>query len=94
MKIQTVTEELAEGYGVNVSTGALVASVTPHGPAAKAGILEGDVILKFDGRSVTRMRSLPRLIARTPPERSVEIEIVREGQRKNLSVAVGRLAEH
>ncbi len=93
VKIQTVTEDLAEAYGVKENTGALVASVTPDGPAAKAGLQDGDVILKFDGKDVTTMRGLPRMVAQTPIGKDVEVEYLRKGQRKTAKVALGRLAE-
>ena len=93
VKIQSVTDDLAEAYGVKENTGALVASVTPDGPAAKAGIQDGDVILKFDGKDVTSMRGLPRLVAQTPIGRDVDVELLRKGQKKTLKVAVGRLTE-
>jgi serine protease Do len=93
VKIQSVTDDLAEAYGVKENTGALVSSVTPDGPAAKAGILDGDVILKFDGKDVTSMRGLPRLVAQTQIGKDVDVELLRKGQRKTLKVAVGRLAE-
>ncbi len=93
VKIQTVTEEMAEAYGVKENTGALVASVTANSPAAKAGIVDGDVILKFDGKDVTGMRGLPRMVAQTPIGKDVEIEFLRKGQRKTVKVALGRLAE-
>ena len=70
-----------------------MASVTPESPAAKAGIQDGDVILKFDGKDVTTMRGLPRLVAQTPIGKDVDVEILRKGQTPNLKVAVGRLAE-
>jgi serine protease Do len=93
VKIQTVTEDLAEAYGVKENTGALVASVTPDGPAAKAGLQDGDVILKFDGKDVTTMRGLPRMVAQTPIGKDVDVEYLRKGQRKTAKVALGRLAE-
>src|SRR5262245_2764010 len=93
VKIQSITDDLAEAYGVKENTGALVASVTPQSPAAKAGIQDGDVIMKFDGKDVTSMRGLPRLVAQTPIGKDVDVEILRKGQKKNLKVAVGRLAE-
>ena len=93
VKIQTITDDIAEAYGVKENTGALVASVTPDSPAAKAGILEGDVILKFDGKDVTSMRGLPRLVAQTPIGKDVDVELLRKGQRVTVKVAVGRLAE-
>ena len=93
VKIQSITEDLAEAYGVKENTGALVATVTPDSPAAKAGIQDGDVILRFDGKDVTSMRGLPRLVAQTQIGKEVEVELLRKGQRTNLKVAVGRLAE-
>ena len=93
VKIQTITDDIAEASGVKENTGALVASVTPDSPAAKAGIQDGDVILKFDGKDVTSMRGLPRLVAQTPIGKDVDVELLRKGQRLNLKVAVGRLAE-
>ena len=93
VKVQSVTEELAEAYGVKEHTGALVASVTPGSPAAKAGILDGDVILKFDGKDVSGMRGLPRMVAQTPIGKDVEVEYLRKGQRRTTKVSLGRLAE-
>ena len=93
VKIQTITDDIAEAYGVKENTGALVASVTPDSPAAKAGIQDGDVILKFDGKDVTSMRGLPRLVAQTPIGKDVDVELLRKGQSMTLKVAVGRLAE-
>jgi serine protease Do len=93
VKIQTLTEELAEAQGMKEGAGALVAGVTPAGPAAKAGIVEGDVILKFDGKEVTSMRGLPRVVALTPIGKDVDVEVLRNGQRLTMRVAVGRLLE-
>ena len=75
------------------NVGALVAGVTPDSPAAKAGIEAGDVILKFDGKDVTTMRGLPKLVAQTPIGKSVEVEVLRQGQKKTLTAAVGELEE-
>jgi serine protease Do len=93
VKIQSITEEIAETISAKENTGALVASVTPGSPAAKAGIQDGDVVLKFDGKDVTSMRGLPRLVAQTQIGKEVDVEILRKGQRKTVRVAVGRLAE-
>jgi serine protease Do len=89
VKIQTITDDIAEASGVKENSGALVASVTPGSPAAKAGIQDGDVILKFDGKDVTSMRGLPRLVAQTPIGKDVDVELLRKGQKLNLKVAVG-----
>jgi len=91
VKIQSISEDIAESLGVPENTGALVAGVTPDSPAAKAGIEAGDVILKFDGKDVTTMRGLPKLVAQTPIGKNVEVEVLRQGQKKTLSSAVGLL---
>lgn len=93
VKIQSVTEDIAETLGVKENVGALVASIAPEGPAAKAGIEAGDVILKFDGKDVTTMRGLPRLVAQTPIGKAVDVEGLRKGQKKSFKVVVGRLVE-
>ncbi len=93
VKIQTVTEDIAEGLGVPENTGALVAAVTPDSPAAKAGLMAGDVILKFDGKDVSTMRGLPRLVAQAPIGRSVDVELLRAGKRETLPVLVGQLED-
>ena len=91
--IQTVTEELAEGLRLKDSKGALVASVTEGGPAEQAGILQGDVILKFDGRVVPDMRKLPRMVAETPIGESVDVVVWRRGEEKVVKVDLGRLED-
>ena len=75
------------------NTGALVSSVTADGPAAKAGIEAGDVILKFDGKEISSVRGLPRVVAQTPIGRTVDVELLRKGQKKSLKVMVARLVE-
>jgi serine protease Do len=91
--IQGVTDEIAETLGLKQSTGALVASVIKGGPAEKAKIQPGDVVLKFDGRDVTEMRRLPRLVADTEVGKKVPIVVWREGKEVRLEVAVGQLEE-
>jgi serine protease Do len=91
VKIQTLGEDIAENFGVPENIGALVAGVTADSPAAKAGIEAGDVILKFDGKDVTTMRGLPKLVALAPIGRDVDVEIMRHREKKTLKVAVGQL---
>ena len=93
VKIQTVTEDIAETLGIQENTGALVAGVTPDGPAAKGGIEGGDVILKFDGKDISTMRGLPRVVSQTAINKSVDVELLRAGQKKTLKVTVGRLVD-
>ena len=93
VRIQSVTEEVASSLGVREDTGALVSSVVNDGPAAKGGVEAGDVILKFDGKEISSMRGLPRVVAQTPVGKSVDVELLRKGQKKSVKVVVGRLNE-
>jgi len=93
VNVQSVSEDLAESYGVKPGAGARVASVDPDGPAAKSGIQQGDVIVKFDGKDVVTMRGLPRLVSQAQIGKEVELEVSRNGERKTFRVTIGRLAE-
>jgi serine protease Do len=93
VNIQSVTDEIAEGVGLDRPRGALVARVPDNGPAAKAQIRSGDVILKFDGRDVTDMRRLPRLVAETPVEKAVKVEVWRNRAAVTLDVTLGELED-
>ena len=93
VKIQSITRQIATSLGIPQNTGAIVAAVTPDGPAANAKIQPGDVILKFDGHEVEGLRSLPRLVANTPIDKVVDVEILRKGKRQTLKVKIGRLEE-
>ena len=91
VRIQTVTDEIAESLGLDDNQGALVASVTEGGPAEDAGIEPGDVILRFNDRPVTEMRRLPRLVADTPVNNQVEVLVWRRGAPVTLGVTLGEL---
>ena len=93
VRIQTVTDEIAESLNLPEDRGALVASITPGGPAANAQIQAGDVILEFDGKRVDRMRSLPRLVAETSIGKEVEVRLWRRGEEQTVRVVVGELPE-
>ncbi len=93
VRIQSVTDEIAESLGLDKPKGALVAGVNPKGPAAKAGIEPGDVILKFDGQDVKRMRDLPKMVARTDIGKDVQVEVLRKGKKVILPVNLGRLKD-
>ena len=93
VRIQTVTEDLAESLGLDDASGALVASVSSDSPAAAAGVEVGDVILEFDGKAVETMRRLPRIVAETEIGKEVEVVLWRDGGRVSLGVMVGRLDE-
>ena len=93
VRIQTVTDDLAESLGLDSARGALVASVSEESPAAAAGLKVGDVILTFDGKDVQTMRRLPRIVAETEIGREVRVELWREGAPQTVGVTVGRLEE-
>ena len=93
VKIQSVSQEIATALGIPENAGALVAAITPDGPAAKGGVMAGDVIMTFDHEDVTTMRSLPRLVARAPIDKTVAVDVLRKGERKTLQVTVGRLSD-
>ena len=93
VRIQTVTEEIAESMGLDDALGALVASVTGGGPAESADIQPGDVILSFDGKQIDRMRGLPRIVAETPIGKEVDVEVWRRGELLNFHVVLGELPE-
>ena len=94
VRIQTITDEIAQGLGAGTSKGALIAEVTADGPAAKAGLEAGDLITKFDNRAVPDMRTLPRIVAETEIGRTVPVEAVRKGEVKTFQVTLGRLEEN
>jgi serine protease Do len=93
VRIQQVTDELAEGLRLEKATGALVASVTPEGPAAVAGVQQGDVILEFDGRVVPDSRKLPRMVAETAIGKETDLVVWRKGERVTLKVSLGELTD-
>ena len=93
VKIQQVTDEIAESLNIRPARGALVAGVDDKGPAKPAGIEAGDVIIKFDGKDVKEMRDLPRIVADTPVGKDVEVLIVRKGKEEKKTVKLGRLED-
>jgi serine protease Do len=93
VRIQSVNEEIAQGLGLNHASGALVASVSDAGPAAKAGIVAGDVILKFNNQDISEMRRLPRIVAETKVGANVPIEVWSKSERKRLTITLGELPE-
>jgi len=93
VRIQTVSPELAEGLRLPQAKGALVSSVSTGGPADKAGIRQGDVILEFNGREVADMKALPRLVADSQFGKSVPVAIWRKGAKTTVTVELGELDE-
>lgn len=91
VRIQTVTEEIAESLGLEQASGALVASITEDGPAEDAKLEAGDIILTFDGKPVPTMRDLPRIVAETPIDKEVPLTYWRDGKERKTKVKVGEL---
>ena len=91
--IQKVTPEIADSLGVDKAQGALVANVSKDGPADKAGVKVGDVIVEFDGKEVKDSGDLPIIVARTPVDKKVRMKVVRDKKEVALSVAVGELKD-
>ena len=91
--IQEVTRVLAESFGLPRAEGALVSSVEAGASADKAGVRQGDVIVRFDGRTVSNSSDLPRIVAATRPGAIVDMQIFRDGEAQTLSVAVGEWRE-
>jgi serine protease Do len=93
VNIQSVTDEIAESLGLDKPKGALIASVRDGGPAQVAGVQAGDVVLTFDGKDVTDMRHLPRIVAETPIDKTVKIKVWRKRKEHVFDVKVGELKE-
>lgn len=91
--IQSTDQQLAESFGLDKPEGALISKVMPDSPAAEAALKEGDVILKFNGRSITKSADLPPLVAIAPIGKAAEIEILRNGKKQSLTVTIGNLDE-
>jgi serine protease Do len=93
VRIQQVTDDIAESLGMRPARGALVAGIDERGPAKPAGIEPGDVIVKFDGKDIKEMRDLPRIVGDTPVGKEVPVTIVRKGKEETKTVKLGRLED-
>ncbi len=91
VKIQALTDEIAESLGLEEPKGALVSEVTKDSPAEKGGIKSGDIILQFDGKEISIMRRLPKIVAETSVGKEVDVIILRDGKEKTLKISVAKL---
>lgn len=91
--IQEVSKELAESLGLAKPMGAVVNSVEKSGPAEKAGIEAGDVILRFDGKAINNSADLPRMVGATRPGVRSNVQVWRKGATRDISVVVGEVSE-
>ncbi|MCM8762195.1 MAG: PDZ domain-containing protein, partial [Candidatus Omnitrophica bacterium] len=89
--MQPMDEELATSFGLKEMKGALVSSVIPGSPAEKAGIQEGDIILKFDGKDVKDMQDLQMKVANTPVDKKVQVVVWRDKKEVSLSLVTGEM---
>jgi serine protease Do len=91
VQIQELSQELAHSFGLKDANGALVSSVERGGPADKAGVKNGDVIVEFGGKRVQDSRDLPLIVGAVKPGTDVSIKVWRDGAEKNLTVTVSEL---
>ncbi len=93
VRIQPVTDEVAESLGLDRARGALVSGVVSDGPIKNGEIKSGDVILTFDGQPVNQMRDLPRVVAESPVGKEVDVVVLREGTQQTVKVTLGQLED-
>lgn len=93
VRIQAVTDDIAKSMGMKKAMGALVSSVTEDGPAKKAGVKTGDVIIEFNGKKIPEMHKLPRIVAETKIDSVASLKVIRKGKVKTLSVKLGELEQ-
>ena len=93
VRIQQVTDDIAESLNIKPTRGALIAGIDDKGPAKPAGIEPGDVVVKFDGKDIKEMRDLPRVVADTTVGKDVEVVVIRKGKEEKKTVKLGRLED-
>lgn len=93
VKIQGVSEEIADSMGMKKPIGALVLEVSKDSPADKAGIRAGDIITEFDGQEINEMRFLPRIVAETEIGKKTSVKFWRNNAEKTASITIGELDE-
>jgi serine protease Do len=91
--IQPLTPDLAKAFNSTRTNGALVSEVTPNGPADKAGIKSGDVVVQYDSKAVEDYNTLKLMVAESTPGKAVPIQVDRSGQTLNLTVTLKELSE-
>src|SRR5215472_6927768 len=91
--IQKVIPEIADSLGMDRGRGALVGKVSKDGPAEKAGVKVGEVIIEFDGKEIKDSGDLPIVVARTPVDRKVRMKVLRDKKELQLTVSVGELKD-
>jgi len=92
--IQRVDRDLAESFGLDRPSGALINKVFPDSPADQAGLKEGDIIIEFNGRHIDLSTDLPHVVGRTKVETEVDVLIMRDREKQTIKLAVGLLPEN
>jgi serine protease Do len=93
VRIQPVTEDIAESLGMKEAKGALIAGIMKGGPVDDGSIQPGDVVTKFDGKEIDEVRDLPRIVAESPVGKAVDVVLVRKGKEMTVKVTLGRLED-
>ncbi len=93
VRIQSVTDEIADSLNIHPARGALVAGVDDKGPAKPAGIEPGDVVVKFDGEDIKDPKDLSRIVADTAVGKQVDVVVIRKGKEETHKVTVAKLEE-
>ncbi len=86
IRIQQINEEIADSLGVKAEQGALVVEVAKNSAAEKSGVKVGDIITKFDGQNIDSVRKLSRIVAEAALNKSIELDIIRDGKKLKLNV--------
>jgi serine protease Do len=92
VQIRPMSEEVAQVLGYDGATGAVIEAVSPDSPAAAAGLLAGDIVLRFDGTQIKELRDLTGAVAAKDPDAKAQIQILRRGSEMTLDVTIGTLA--
>ena len=93
VSVQKVTEDIAESINLKKADGAMVVKVFANSPASNGGILLGDVITKFNGTRITKMKELPMIVGKTPIGKKVKVEVIRGGKKKKIKIVISELGE-
>ncbi len=91
VRIQPVTDDIAESLDMPKAEGALIAGIIKGGPVDDGSLETGDVVIRFDGREIKEMRDLPRIVAESPIGKEVDVVVVRKGKEQTVKVTLGRM---
>ncbi|WP_286201873.1 DegQ family serine endoprotease [Ochrobactrum sp. SFR4] len=94
VRIQPVTDDVAESFGMSEPKGALVAGLIANSGVENKELMPGDIILKFDGKDVESARDLPRVVAESPVGKEVSVLVLRKGKEQTVKIKLGRLEDY